>query len=386
MSNETTESLLKLLSACVFDNHPEVIWQKLSARQQLELIAEADKFKFRRILYYYLKEVFPKEIIRESKIDFVSFAAKSMQREQALFDLQKIFLANSIDFRFVKGAFLAYNIYPHPALRYSGDIDVLVKESDALRAFEITAAQGWTVISKNRDKTSHHFPRQCKKNVALEIHTSLFGNLKNENENLWQEFSGRNPNTELHLLHILNHAARDHNLINVETALIDAGFILKHKNLDVTYLNHLENIFKCRGLLALFLNTFPDFFSPCGITCETQTPDAIKKIFRSTIFDSNRSLGNKTYINTFFRRGYKNFLFVFLRFFASFSLHRLSIRYNISKKHILFLYPYYFIKTFLNRVKEFFQVRKLINKDLSVEQIECCRTAGTIQDYIDRQN
>ena len=386
MQNNVNLLLLKILSDCIFDNHPEFLWNSLSATQQLEIIAEADNFKLRRILYYYLKNFFPKEIIRDSKVNFVSFAAKSMQREKAIEELQNIFKENKIEFRLLKGAFLISCIYPHAALRDSCDIDLLVKESDSQRAFELTSAHGWIVINKNRDKTSHHLPRQCKKNVSLEIHTTLFGNLKNENKKLWCEFSRRNPNIELHLLHILNHAVRDHNLINVETALIDVGFILKYQNIDIAYLNYLEDTFKSNGLLALFLNSFSDFFSPSEFACKTQTPDVIKKLCRSTIFDSSRSLGNKTYINTFFRRGYKNFLFIVLRFLASFSLYRMSRRYSISKMRTLLFYPYYFIKTFLSRIQEFFQVKKFIEKDISQDQLESCRTAGTIQDYIDRQN
>lgn len=386
MQTDNINLLLRLISACIFERHPEISWQELASEKQIELIAEADRFNLRRILYYYLKDFFPKELARQSKIDFVSFAARSMQREKAIAELQQIFKDNKIDFRLVKGAFLASNFYPHPALRYSCDIDILVRKSDAIRAFRLTAENGWAIADNNYDKTCHHLPIQRKKNVPLELHTTLFGNIKNENEKLWREFSCRNPNIELHLLHILNHAVRDHNLINVETALIDVGFILKYQNLDIAYLNYLENTFKCKGLLALFLNSFPDFFSPGEIASKTQTPDTIKKLCRATIFDSSRSLGNKTYINTFFRRGYKNFIFIVFRFIASFSLYRLSRRYNISKTYAFLFYPYYFIKTFLSRVQEFFQVKKFIENDMSQDQRESCHYVGAIKDYIDRQN
>ena len=59
MQNNANRLLLKILSDCIFDNHPEFLWNSLSATQQLEIIAEADKFKLRRILYYYLKNFFP---------------------------------------------------------------------------------------------------------------------------------------------------------------------------------------------------------------------------------------------------------------------------------------------------------------------------------------
>ena len=58
MQNNNTLVLLKIISDCIFNNNPEASWQNFSTELQLELIAEADKFNLRRILYYYLKELF----------------------------------------------------------------------------------------------------------------------------------------------------------------------------------------------------------------------------------------------------------------------------------------------------------------------------------------
>lgn len=386
MPDEITVSLLELLSACIFNNHPEIIWRKFSTHQQLELIAKADSFSLRRILYYYLKDWFPKEIIRESKIDFVSFAAKSMQREKAIAELQQLFKDNKIDFRPVKGAFLATNIYPHPALRYSSDIDLLIRNSDSRRAFDITTAHGWLSTRDFHDRTKHHLPQQTKKQVALEIHTSLFGTVKHENDFLWKEFDRKKVNPELILLHILNHAARHHNFLNVETAIIDVGFILKQNNIDWSYFKHLETMFKCRGLLDLFLNSFPEFFSPSGLVYKTNIPSEIKDAFRRVSFGNIRSIENPFYVSFFFRHGRIFFIRKTIGILGTFLPYRMALRFKATKTKIICLYPYFLIKTFCIRIRKFFKIRSYLKRELPQEKNQGSRTVVKIQDYIDRQN
>lgn len=386
MQNNNTLVLLKIISDCIFNNNPEASWQNFSTELQLELIAEADKFNLRRILYYYLKELFPKEIIRPSKIDFVTFAAKSMQREKAIADLQHIFNDNKIDFRLVKGAFLASNIYPHPALRYSCDIDLLIRNHDSRRAFDITTAHGWLSTRDFHDQTRHHLPQQIKKQVALEIHTSLFGTVKHENDLLWKEFDRKNVNLELILLHVLNHAIRHHNFLNIETAIIDVGFILKHKNIDWDYFKFLEKSFKCRGLLKLFLSSFHEFFAPCGLIYETDTPQEIKDAFKKVSFDKIRSINNQFYVSVFFWRNWKYFIKTICDILKPFTPFRMSLRFKISKRKIIYFYPYFFIKTFFIRVRKFFKIRNYLKKELPQEKTQGSKTVVKIQDYIDRQN
>lgn len=386
MQNKITKILLKTLSDCIFDKHPETGWQILSHKQQMELIAEADNFNLRRLLYYYLKDCFPKEIIRDSKIDFVTFAAKSMQREKAIADLQHIFNDNKIDFRLVKGAFLASGIYPHPALRYSCDIDLLIRNSDSRRAFDITTAHGWLSTRDFHDQTEHHLPQQTKKQVALEIHTSLFGTVKHENDFLWKEFDRKNVNLELILLHVLNHATRHHDFLNIETAIIDVGFILKQKNIDWDYFKSLEKSFKCRGLLKLFLNSYPEFFAPCGLIYEPDTPQEIKDAFKRISFSKIRSINNPFYVSVFFRRNWKYFIKTTCDILKPFTPFHLSLRFKISKRKTICFYPYFFIKTFFIRVKKFFKIRSYLKKELPQENTQGSKTVVKIQDYIDRQN
>ena len=385
MQNETTKNLLKLLSACIFDNHPEFIWQTFSQKQQFELIEKANLFYIQRILFYYLKDLFPKEIVRKSKIDFITFAAKSIQREKAILELQQIFNNNKIDFKFVKGAFLASYVYPNPALRYSCDIDLLVKKSDAARAFELTTSHGWH--HDNHRKTTFHLPKQTKKHIALDIHTSLFDTVSKENEKLWKEFAPRENNLELILLHILSHSVRNHNFLNIEKTLIDIGFILKQKNIDWDYFKYLEKTFKTKGILALFLNSFPEFFAPCTINeLNSTVPSEIQNALKNISFCSTRPIGSQLYISFFFRHNWKNFIEKIFDVLNSFSLVNMSIRFKTSKRKILCFYPYFLIKTFFIRVIKFFKIRNYLKNELPQEKNQGSKAVVKIQDYIDRQN
>lgn len=386
MQNNNTLVLLKIISDCIFNNNPEASWQNFSTELQLELIAEADKFNLRRILYYYLKDFFPKEIIRESKTDFVAFAARSMQREKAIAELKQIFNDNNIDFRIVKGAFLAYNVYPHPALRYSLDIDILIRNSDLRQAFDATTAHGWFSGCTFTPPDGYHLPRQAKKQVALEIHTTLFGTVNQENDLLWQRgFDHKNVNMELILLHVLNHA-RHHNFLNIETAIIDVGFILKHNNIDWDYFKYLEKTFKCSGMLELFLNSFPEFFTPAELVCKTNTPAEIRDALKSVSFGAIRSINHQFYISVFFCRNWKRLIRIMAEGGCSFTPSSMSLRFKVPKSKILGLYPYFFIKRSFLIIKKFFETRNYLKKELPQEKIQGCNAVAKIQDYIDRQN
>lgn len=385
MQNETTKDLLKLLSACIFDNHPETIWQTFSPKQQVELIEKANLFNIQGILFYYLKELFPKEFVRKCKVDFVTLAAKSIQREKAIAELQRIFYDNKIEFRIIKGAFLASCVYPNPALRYSCDIDLLVKKSDAARAFELTTAHGWHHY--NHQKTIFHLPKQIKKHVALDIHTSLFDTVRKENEKIWQEFARKENNLELILLHVLSHSARNHNFLNVEKTLIDVGFILKQKNIDWDYFKYLEDAFKTKGIFSLFLASFPEFFAP-GIIDRANdvVPLKIQNALRDISFCSTRAIESQLYISFFFKNSWKNFKKKTIGVFNSLTLLNMSMRFKISKPKILCFYPYFLIKTFAIRIKKFFKLRNYLKKEQPQERIQGSKTVAKIQDYIDRQN
>jgi hypothetical protein len=76
----------------------------------------------------------------------------------------------------LKGAVLAHDLYPSPALRPRRDIDLLVSEADALRAVDVLRSLGFddTPVQSGRAR-HHHLPGMSAERggfrVSVEVHT-----------------------------------------------------------------------------------------------------------------------------------------------------------------------------------------------------------------------
>ncbi len=89
----------------------------------------------------------------------------------------------SLDLIVLKGAALAETVYPRPSLRPFGDIDVLVRASDACRAYcvlselgYVTDADGWADLVSGRSCETNFFRDTAQGPVVVELHTDLLNN------------------------------------------------------------------------------------------------------------------------------------------------------------------------------------------------------------------
>ena len=89
----------------------------------------------------------------------------------------------SLDVIVLKGAALAETVYDSPALRPFGDIDVLVRPEDALRAHGLLSALGyvcddhaWAGFRAGRSCEANFFQHNAQGPVVVELHTSLLNN------------------------------------------------------------------------------------------------------------------------------------------------------------------------------------------------------------------
>jgi hypothetical protein len=62
---------------------------------------------------------------------------KSLAWQSELLRLHTIFSTAGIEYAALKGAYLAFHVYPHPALRPMRDLDILVASDDAMRAYNL---------------------------------------------------------------------------------------------------------------------------------------------------------------------------------------------------------------------------------------------------------
>jgi hypothetical protein len=95
--------------------------------------------------------------------------------------LLTLFAANGIEVLLLKGAGLAYSAYAKPTDRPMGDIDILVRDEVAPRAWQLAVSNGWrrrTDVPKERSYDDHQHLTPLEDSdglqVGLELHISLF--------------------------------------------------------------------------------------------------------------------------------------------------------------------------------------------------------------------
>ncbi len=89
--------------------------------------------------------------------------------EAALADIRLAFTRADVDFIPLKGSVLRH-LYPHPYLRVSCDIDLLVRQEDTERASDVlTEVLGW----RRGDTSTHDISFHTAENIHIELHFSL---------------------------------------------------------------------------------------------------------------------------------------------------------------------------------------------------------------------
>ena len=88
-----------------------------------------------------------------------------------------------LDLIVLKGAALAETVYPSPALRPFGDLDVLVRADDASRAFDLLIelgyvydAEAWADLVRGWSCEANFFRHETPGTVVVELHTGLLNN------------------------------------------------------------------------------------------------------------------------------------------------------------------------------------------------------------------
>lgn len=180
----------------------------------------------------------------ESQIRLALFRYETQNAE--LDAIKEVFEKNDIDFIPLKGAVIR-NYYPEPWLRQSCDIDILVKETDVLRAINTLEKElGYNTKSKNY----HDYTLFSESGVHLELHFNIKENTDKLDEilkNAWNYARQKDEKSneyvfsnEFLLFHLYAHTA--YHFLNggcgIKPVLDD--FILKNKlDYDEKELNEL---------------------------------------------------------------------------------------------------------------------------------------------------
>lgn len=146
-----------------------------------ELIRQADRHEITPLFYHRLKTFHPDISIppgAEGRLRqvYLENTARNIWMYNNLSSVLKILRSENIPVIALKGAHLAELVYGNRALRYMGDLDLLVKQDDLMKVDALLLQMGCVPAQENRvvgTDNNEFVYAMPKRDVSLEIHWSL---------------------------------------------------------------------------------------------------------------------------------------------------------------------------------------------------------------------
>ena len=229
----------------------------ISIEQWRVLLAMADMHRLQPLLYWRLiKErqlVLPKEVTERLTISLRKSAMRMLQIQAELVCLSRILDLAQVDYMVLKGAYLAFDIYPNSALRPMRDIDILVAEAQIHQAYQLLLDSGYQhpehyqhVNPASFLELTKHYPGLVKNNgtVMLELHPKVLDPQLGRDKDPAQDLTlcenreslaiaGHNipvmSATDL-LLHLIIHGCHDHQFNNGPLLMSDIAYLLNSRS------------------------------------------------------------------------------------------------------------------------------------------------------------
>ncbi len=306
-------ALLQFLGVCIFGDAP-AFYNGLSEYERAELEAQGKHFGLTAWFYRYLYEVLPEEKCAEYQKLYQSRQVKAIQGKQELKRLYRMLAAQGLRFVPIKGADLAYRLYPDTALRVFNDWDIWFHPDDCEHALEVLKEDGWKVPDHYSDangaafKTSkHHFSPHVRGQYALEPHFT-FANFDDVDlHEMWVHtmkypagVGQRVLSPEMNLLMLTRHAAtRSYYHAQIPKLLTDAAMIIRNEKVDYAELRNMT----IRWHLPYpgdLLAAFPEFF-PENVIADFKANPKKAATFRQ-IFEIRGKLGKQEGVSLFMGR------------------------------------------------------------------------------------
>ena len=229
---------------------------------------------------------FDPEKYRAFLADYRAAAMQDLTQRLAMERLAGIFEKAGVRFAPIKGADIAVNCYPDPALRVRCDLDVLVHPADLDAAERLALADGWRQVAAYEHE--YHRPTLVRQNVHLELHFNLPQIGGEHIDYIWEQLIAEPGTTrfrlppELTALLVFHHA-RHHQWLTGVAALADLGFMLgKFKKLDWARVDELAEHF---GIAAPqgFFHAFAGFFPECCMPPGAPPPEEVLQAIRTAV-------------------------------------------------------------------------------------------------------
>jgi hypothetical protein len=146
-----------------------------------ELLQQSDRHGITPLLYHRLRTFhptlpIPAPILGNLRQAYLENAARNIRLYHNLSQVLGILHGNRIPVIALKGAHLAALVYENPALRFMGDLDLLVQKDDLMKIDALLLGMGCTPNEQNRivGKDNHEFVYVMpRRDVSLEIHWSI---------------------------------------------------------------------------------------------------------------------------------------------------------------------------------------------------------------------
>ena len=116
----------------------------------------------------------PADVLRSLRNSYLQNAARNMHLYHELGKVLGRFRENGIPVIALKGAHLAGAVYGNFALRPMGDVDLLVRKTDLLRAQDLLVGLGYAASKDDTGCSQLHLPPYRKKgSAAIEVHLNI---------------------------------------------------------------------------------------------------------------------------------------------------------------------------------------------------------------------
>ena len=355
MTNQKMESekILSLFQS-IFEgkNPPALTWDTLPSNGHLQTW-----------IYSKFRSELPEDIQKKAQQTYYKFALADMRRKTSMEMVKKILDHAGISFCFLKGAELAYHYYPDPVLRYSIDLDLLVKEEDAAKAFQLISAAGWIPEHDFHDLECKHLPELRRKNFCtVEIHKHLFKGTPDENQKLMALCHSNRLPPELMLAHLLYHAFYHHHWNNALKTVLDIGMIFRNATVDPEHFQNIAKEFHLEGLLEAVLASFPECYPAewrSAFPADSLSERTIQAI-RTLALEQDQLLGGIAYKESNFiaNHAMSSSEKVIQEKLSKISPSMLGAIYHFSPRKVKILYPFLICHYLITRGFRYFRMRQ----------------------------
>lgn len=279
--NDAIKVLIDLLSERFGDvpSMTEADWQ--------QVIVEAQRHGVAPFLWYTLHTALdcpqlPPGIQETLRANYYTAAAHFMRREHELKEVLQTLASAGVPVVLLKGAAVAYSVYPNPVLRTMGDVDLWIPHAQLVPARQALHAIGYTVRSQE-----DHRPQALQDALAgetrmmrdrpgaglVELHWNLYPGewLRHttciDEAKIWarsvpiEGMNMRRPTGEDLVLHASVHLAVNHQMsIGVMRTMLDIALARRTCDIDWEALAHRAKEWKVATAVWLVLSLVSEFF------------------------------------------------------------------------------------------------------------------------------